>query len=269
MPGQPGAPRPIVRYRSSMVATQEAPKPVDISRVVEKLGRSAAEARRSPVPASVAVPRTRIALAVILSGIAGFAGIMVLVRRKRLEALDIALTMRLQAIRHPSLEHVMAAVSWFGFPPQSRVLPPIAVVALWMTRFRLEASLQLVAWGSALLSTAIKWFMRRPRPVAGTDLRVVTAELGGSSFPSGHVLTYVGVYGWLAVVANVLIRPPVLRRVLVVALTALVAAVGPSRIYLGHHWPTDVAASYLLGSSYLAALVLAYRRLKSRPAPPR
>ena len=226
--------------------------------------RTAGGTEPAPVPSSVAVPRTRIALAVIVPGSAGFAGLMALVRRKRLEAIDLAVTMRLQAVRHPSLERAMGIVSWFGFPPQSRVLPPVAVAALWLARFRLEAALQLVAWGSALLSTIIKAFMRRPRPVAGTDLRVVAAELGGSSFPSGHVLTYVGTYGWLAVAANVLIRPQPLRRAVVGALAVLVAAVGPSRIYLGHHWPTDVAASYLLGSSYLAALVLAYRRLKGR-----
>ncbi len=47
-------------------------------------------------------------------------------------------------------------------------------------------------------------------------------------------------------------------------LAGLVALVGPSRIYQGHHWATDVAASYLLGFSYLAALVAIYRRLRSR-----
>ncbi|CAN5685911.1 hypothetical protein BH23CHL8_BH23CHL8_23140 [soil metagenome] len=252
-----------MRYRFAM-AVMRAPAREPVTTFVEGLIHGAGATRRAPVTPSVAVPRTRVALAVIVPGIAGFAALMALVRRKRLEAIDLAVTMRLQAIRHPALERAMAAVSWFGFPPQSRLLPPIAMVTLWVARFRLEAALQLVAWSSALLSTIIKAFMRRPRPLAGTDLRVVAAELGGSSFPSGHVLTYVGTYGWLAVAANVLIRPQRLRRAVVAALTVLVAAVGPSRIYLGHHWPTDVAASYLLGSSYLAALVVAYRRLKAR-----
>ena len=172
--------------------------------------------------------------------------------------------MRLQAIHNPWVERAMAFVSWFGFPPQSRVLPPTYAAALWVARFRLEAVFQLAAWGSALLSTIVKSLVRRQRPAAGKDLRVAAAPLGGSSFPSGHVLTYVGVYGWMALMADLLIRPPVLRRLVVAALTTLIAAVGPSRIYLGHHWPTDVAASYLLGSSYLAALLIAYRRLKSR-----
>jgi undecaprenyl-diphosphatase len=196
---------------------------------------------------------------------AGFSALMVLVRQQRLEAIDLGITMRLQALRHPILARVMDVVSWFGFPPQSRLLPPAAIAALWLARFRLEALLQAAAWSSALASTVIKWFMQRPRPVAGTDLRVAAAPLGGTSFPSGHVLTYVSTYGWLAIVANVvLIRPRQLRRVVVGALALLIAGVGPSRIYLGHHWPTDVLASYLLGSSYLAALVVAYRRLSAR-----
>ena len=239
-------------------------EPNEVSEALAGARNVLTEVRRAEVPPSVALPRTRFALAAILSGMAGFAAITALVRRKRLEAIDLAISVRLQAVRHPSLERLMGVVSWFGFPPQSRILPPLAFASLWIARFRLEATMQLLAWGSALLSTMIKSFMRRPRPVAGTDLRVVTAKLGGSSFPSGHVLTYVATYGWLAVVANILIRPVLLRRVIVGSLVALIAGVGPSRIHLGHHWPTDVAASYLLGSSYLALLVLAYRRLKSR-----
>ena len=217
--------------------------------------------RRSP---SRAAPRTRLAVVVLFGGIAGFAGLTVLVNRKQVEAIDRAIMVRLQAIRQPWIERAMVVVSWFGFPPQSRILPPTYAAVLWIARFRLEAVFQLAAWGSALLSTIVKPFMRRPRPAAGKDLRVVAAPLGGSSFPSGHVLTYVGVYGWMAIMANLLIRPLLLRRLVVATLATLIAAVGPSRVYLGHHWPTDVAASYVLGSSYLAALLVAYRRLESR-----
>jgi undecaprenyl-diphosphatase len=200
---------------------------------------------------------------VFVSGIAGFAALAALVPTRQGEAIDQAITARLQANRDPRIERAMAAVSWLGFPPQSRVLPIAYAAVLWIARFRLEAVAQLAASGTGLLSTVVKSSMRRPRPIAGNDLRVVAAPLHGSSLPSGHVLTYVGVYGWMAVMADLLIRPKWLRRLVVAALTSLIAAVGASRIYLGHHWASDVFASYLLGSSYLAALLLVYRRLRA------
>jgi undecaprenyl-diphosphatase len=146
------------------------------------------------------------------------------------------------------------------------VLPPVIIGGLAAAGLRIEALCQAAAWGTALVSTAIKAFMGRRRPVAGTDLRVVAAPLGGSSFPSGHVMTYVGTYGFLGVLAESLIRPVVLRRAVVGGLVGLIALVGPSRIQQGHHWPTDVTASYFLGTSYLVGVVALYRRLKARSA---
>ncbi len=219
---------------------------------------------RSQLPPLLVEPRTRFVLGVLVAGMAGFGALAALIRSKRVGVLDSAITARLQSIRLPWFRRAMVAVSWPGFPPQSRLLPPAYAAVLWIARFRLEAVFQLAAWGTALLSTIVKLFMQRPRPVAGKDLRVVVAPLGGSSFPSGHVLTYMGVYGWMAIVASLVVKPVALRRLVVGALTALIAAIGPSRIYLGHHWATDVAASYLLGSTYLAALLMIYRRLKRR-----
>ena len=158
----------------------------------------------------------------------------------------------------------MSVASWFGFPPQSRVIPPLLMAGLWLVRLRIEALGLFGAWGTALVSTVLKEIMRRPRPVAGEDLRVVAAPLGGSSFPSGHVITYVGVYGFAAYLAFTLIRPVAARRVALTTLLTLLALVGPSRIHQGHHWPTDVTASYLLGTSYLVALTSLYRRIKQR-----
>ena len=207
---------------------------------------------------------TRFARRVLVVGIAAFAALAAMVQTKQGEAIDRAIAARVQANHDPRLERAMTVVSWFGFPPQSRVLPLTYAAVLWIARFRLEAIFQLAASGSGLMSTIVKAFMQRPRPVAGKDLRVVAAPLRGSSFPSGHVLTYMGVYGWMAIMADHLIKPALPRRLAVAVLTTVIAAVGASRVYLGHHWPSDVFASYLLGSSYLAAMLVAYRRLQAR-----
>lgn len=209
--------------------------------------------------------RGRNALWITGAALVGFSALLTAVMSRRSEAADIAITLRLQAQRHRSVALLMEVVSWPGFPPQSRVIPPLAITAMLALRLRTEATFQFLAWGTALIATIVKAFVRRPRPLP-EQVQVVIAPLGGSSFPSGHVLTYVGVYGFMAVVANGVIANPRVRWPVTAGLVGLVGLVGPSRIYLGHHWPTDVAASYTLGTAYLVVLIAVYERVKGREA---
>jgi len=197
----------------------------------------------------------------ILLGI--FAVLFSLVKTNKTAATDAAVTLRLQKRDHPYFDRLMRVVSWPGFPPQSRILPPSIAGVLWMLGFRLEAVFQLMAWGTGFISFTVKSIMRRSRPTSNdTGIKVAVANIGGSSFPSGHVINYVGVYGFLAYLAFTWIRPSVIRRTVVGLLMSLIALVGPSRIYLGHHWLTDTLASYVLGSSYLIVLTGIYRRIR-------
>ena len=203
------------------------------------------------------------ALFVTGATLAVFVAIFGAVKTRRAEALDVAIALRIQARRHRSIALLMQAASWPGFPPQSRVIPVVVIATMFAAKMRTEAAFQLLAWGTALISTVVKHIVQRPRPLP-EQVQVVIAPLGGSSFPSGHVLTYVGVYGFMAVAAQEVIDHPGVRWPVSIGLVGLVGLVGPSRIYLGHHWPTDVAASYTLGMAYLAVLVAAYQRVKAR-----
>lgn len=216
---------------------------------------------REVFPPRVALGRGRGALAVTGLALGAFALLFGIVRARRSAGTDLALTLALQRRRAPWFRELMHAVSWPGFPPQSRLIPPLLAAGWLVLGFPLEALFQALAWGASGVSFSFKWVMRRPRPSA-PEVVVAVARIGGSSFPSGHVLNYLGVYGFLAYALATLVRPAPLRRALVGALLALLALVGPSRIYLGHHWATDVSASYLLGVSYLLGLSALYRRAK-------
>jgi membrane-associated phospholipid phosphatase len=221
-------------------------------------------------PPHVAARRERaihpVARRLLLAALGGFAAIFASVKAKQSAAFDLAITLKMQEGRSPVLASIMRAASWPGFPPQSRVIPPL-VIGGWLARGRRrEATFQLAAWGGALISTVVKSVVRRPRPLP-PQVQVVVAPLGGSSFPSGHVLTYVGFYGFLAYLISVEIRTPVVRDAGVASVAALLALVGPSRIQQGHHWATDVAASYLLGLAYLLVLVELFGRASANAAP--
>ena len=105
------------------------------------------------------------------------------------------IALRVQASRSAVLSNLMWLVSRPGLAPHSRVITGAIAGFLWLRGYRLEAALQVLAWGTAALAEGIKALTRRPRPLP-PDVLVVVARLGGSSFPSGHVLTYVGIYGF-------------------------------------------------------------------------
>ncbi len=225
-------------------------------------------AERLP-PAATVAPETALrrgqrATLIGVAGIVGFGSVLLYVRSGRSGRFDQDVMHRIQRAQSPAARGWMRAASWPGFPPQSRLITPIAIAGLWAARLRLESLALLAGWGTALVSTVAKSLTGRPRPVGGGRLMVVTGRLGGTSFPSGHVLTYMGTYGLLAYFAHTLIRPVRVRQVVVGGLVALLASVGPSRVHRGHHWPTDVIASYLLGTSYLVGLITLYRRIKAR-----
>jgi undecaprenyl-diphosphatase len=191
--------------------------------------------------------------------------VFAIVRARRSEAFDLAVTLKLQGAQKPWLRRMMTVVSWPGFPPQSRIIPPVVISWLALNGQPRSAGFQAAAWTGAAISTVIKAVMRRPRPLP-PSVRVVVAPLGGTSFPSGHVLTYVVFYGFLAHLlgAHGPAGHRAARRAAAAGLVALIGLVGPSRVEEGHHWTTDVVASYLVGSATLLALVQLHDR--STPA---
>lgn len=192
----------------------------------------------------------------------GFALLYQLVRKHKIDTVDLRVSIALQKQRNPVFRLVMAAVSWPGFPPQSRVIP-LLLPLFWLARGNKRAAVfQLLAWGSGGLSSLVKRFVRRERPNHPL-LRFAPARIKDTSFPSGHTLIYIGVYGFFAYLAN---REPDNRwkKPVTIAISGLLAAIGPSRIHLGHHWFSDVSASYLLGASYLTGLAETYNWISRR-----
>lgn len=194
----------------------------------------------------------------VLAGIA-FAAIALAVRSGRSQRTDLRATLAIQRVKHPIFARLMHLVSWPGFPPQSRIIPGLLALGWWVRGKRLEAVFQMLAWGTGIISFIFKRWMRRPRP-NGDGVAVAIARVGGTSFPSGHVLNYLGIYGFeVYMLLRDKPRTPA-KRLAAGFLTVLIALVGASRMFLGHHWLTDVSASYLLGTGYLYGMTRLYER---------
>jgi undecaprenyl-diphosphatase len=113
-----------------------------------------------------------------------------------------------------------------------------------------------------LVNVIIKEYIRRPRPTI--DLVDVFNILDSYSFPSGHVMFYVGFYGFLWFLAYTLLKRSWRRTVILWFLGIFIALVGMSRTYLGQHWASDVLGAYLLGSLTLLGILWFYRWGKKR-----
>ena len=80
------------------------------------------------------------------------------------------------------------------------------------------------------------------------------------SYPSGHVVLSLSVYGILAYLWIRASRSWPERVLAVVLLLALITLTATARVRLGTHWPTDVIAGFIIGVAWLAVVLWALHR---------
>jgi membrane-associated phospholipid phosphatase len=95
------------------------------------------------------------------------------------------------------------------------------------------------------LNMLLKLIVHRPRPSASL-VRILFPE-PGESFPSGHAMGSVIVYGFLAYLAWTYIKDPPRRRFWTAVLALTPIAISFTRIYLGVHWFSDIIGAWIFG----------------------
>jgi membrane-associated phospholipid phosphatase len=206
--------------------------------------------------------RARLFQAYVLVASAAFVVLAVLAHTRAYFSLDLTITRFVQSYHGAWFSHLMYAVSWLGFGPQTWIIGISIVLALYLAGLRWEAVALAFSSLVLLICLGVKAIVTRPRP--SPDLVRVLFELNSPAFPSGHVLQMVCVGGFLAFLAFTLLKPSIGRTIALVVLGALTVLMGLSRIALGQHWFSDVVGAYLLGSLWLALTIRVYRWGKTR-----
>jgi membrane-associated phospholipid phosphatase len=214
-----------------------------------------------------AVSRGTIFLAFYLWFLSGAAMISFIARYTDFFPGDMPITRALQNRRSPLVRRFMAGISEIGFPTIAVPLTVCIAGIFWALRFRLEAVFILLTTSSNVLNALVKRLIKRPRPA--NELVTVVRVINEPSFPSGHVMHYTNFFGLLIYLLATNWRSGRLRNILIAICTALIVCIGPSRVYLGAHWPSDVMAGYLYGGLWFGGLMVLYLRIKAWIHPPR
>jgi membrane-associated phospholipid phosphatase len=166
-------------------------------------------------------------------------------------AFDSSFLLALHAYATPLLDKLALKVSAAVTVLSLLVLAVLALKRQWHA---------LLFWltavgGSAILNVAVKHIVERHRPA----LWALAAPETSFSFPSGHTMQAMT----LALALVFLLRASRHLRVIVMAASAFVLLVGLCRMYLGLHYPSDIAASLLLSLAWVTSVTMLFdqRRL--------
>lgn len=167
----------------------------------------------------------------------------------------------IQSFKSDFLDFLMVLVSELGNGPGRVILLIFFFLVLYFFKKRQEALMVfLSSMGVTLITDLIKQVVDRPRPDPNLIIQMAD-NLRLSSFPSGHVLFFIGLFGFLLYLTVNMVKKPLFKKALMVFFITLIILVGLSRIYLGAHWFSDVLGSYLLGIVWLYFMINLYLKV--------
>ena len=168
---------------------------------------------------------------------------------------DDAITNFIISWRSPGLNNFFQSVTDLGDVYAYIVVTTIAVLFFFFKLKNKKFIFQLlgVLILSGLSNIALKQVINRARPTI--EHMVVVKTL---SYPSGHAMSAMAFYGFLIYLSFRIKMSRWLRGLLIFLFTFMILAIGVSRIYLGVHFPSDVAGGYIAGLIWVAFCIVLF-----------
>ena len=199
---------------------------------------------------------------VLIVGCWGFAGVLEdVVMGDPIVGLDHQIYGAVQDLRAPSYDRLMIAATMLG-DQQVFLLVALAALSVCIAyrHWRAAAFLAVAGAGGALFVGGIKMIIRRARPVSIYD------GVAEYSFPSGHAAMSIVLVGFIGLlIAHG--ASGTWRRLAAFGTLAGLLIIAFSRIYLGAHWFSDVAAGLMFGLAWVALLGIIYLRVEPKAVP--
>jgi undecaprenyl-diphosphatase len=164
----------------------------------------------------------------------------------------------MEQLRSPGLDSFVTGFTNIGGGIGMPILASILTAWLiWASRT--WRPLILIGGAAAVSTTATtlgKKLIGRNRP---DHADAVPPYENSPSFPSGHTLNSTVVIGLVVYLACLQVKRTLARVGMIAAGVIFIGAMGMSRVYLGHHWMTDVIIGWALGLAWVGIVILAHR----------
>lgn len=194
----------------------------------------------------------------------GLGVLIFFVKQSEYFAFDVVISLNVQKLNYPWFHFLMVWTSRLGNMYWGPMFVTFfAILAVLIRKPKESVVIFLSSFGAVALSEIIKFIIARPRP----SLELIN-QIGKftrpDSFPSGHVLFAIGLYGFLFFLVFTELKKGLLRSVLLLFFGLVIFLMGLSRIYLGAHWFSDVLGALLIGLIWLWFINWFYKKLEPR-----
>ncbi|MFQ6049958.1 MAG: phosphatase PAP2 family protein [Candidatus Paceibacterales bacterium] len=195
-------------------------------------------------------------LMISLASAAAFIAITgLLFTEEEIQELDLLAVYFIKIFRPEALTPLFEAITFLG---NSQVVIGVVALSVIIGLIRRYWSLAILfilsVAGSQLFVFLAKQIIARPRPSIGYQV----IETSGYSFPSGHAAIAIALYGLLWYVIFRALPNWSFRIIWTIILAFLIGGIAISRVYLGVHYPSDIAAGLAFGVAWTAFLIIAH-----------
>ncbi|MBT1695668.1 phosphatase PAP2 family protein [Fulvivirgaceae bacterium PWU4] len=196
-----------------------------------------------------------VAIVLFVIGLNAFVELTDELVENELESFDRSVTAWVVSFRSDSLTPFFRFMTEMG-DVIGYIVISVAIAAYFYLRhrsWRFIVQTLLVLLLSTVCNVVLKRFINRARPTAEHLVSVNTL-----SYPSGHSMSAMAFYGFLIYLCFQMTMHRVVRTLLVIGLVFMILSIGLSRIYLGVHFPSDVAAGYIGGFIWITFCVVIF-----------
>lgn len=166
----------------------------------------------------------------------------------------------IQGFETPILTTIFTSFTHFGSIIGTLIVFFILLFIFLKLKWRAESIiLTAVTLSTPFINSLLKSILQRPRP----DLNLLI-EIGGYSFPSGHTMYAVSLYGITLVLLLFKFKKLSERILFTILIIFMITMITVSRVYLGVHYPSDIIGGIFVSVWIISITFYLYLRIRDK-----